>query len=154
MRRSTSHCTGNTCEHFACPFAAGKLGIDGSNGRTNGTNGAIGKREQRLYVLPGLGVHQFSLLEDVGYTVTSFAMLLPAFAACITFLCHGAASLFLRHRALLLMAPLLIMLLQIWLLTSWLSSAEASLISWLLPLALPVRLHARASPRRSRACVC
>ena len=68
----------------------------------------------------------------------TLAMLLPTFAACISFLSHGLAACFLRHRALLMLLLLCVLAVQIVSLHTQLSASHsASASSWLLPLALP-----------------
>jgi hypothetical protein len=103
-------------------------------GGSGGREGAAG----RLYVLPNLGVRSYTLHEDLQYLALTLVMLLPTLAACISFLSHGLAACFLRHRALLLLLLLLVLAVQIVSLHTQLSaSRSATATSWLLPLALP-----------------
>jgi len=129
---------GYTCENLACnPAAPSIMGIAAANATGTETGDFLGGG--RLYVLPTLGIRKFSLHEDVAYTLMSFVILLPAVAACITFLCQRAAGLFLRHRALMFVAPAIVLLLQVRLLTSWLSNTNQAVVTaWLFPLALPL----------------
>ena len=112
---------------------AGDGGLAGGGGEVGGGGGG-----GRLYVLPTLGVRRYTLHEDLQYVALTLTMVLPALAACASFVSHGLAASFLRHRAMLLLVLLLVLAVQIGLLHSQLSSSHsASATSWLIPLALP-----------------
>ena len=66
----------NICERFACHLGrSSNSDGDGDGDRLDG--------EQSLYMLPKLGVHKFSLHEDITYMFLSIVILLPAVVACI-----------------------------------------------------------------------
>ena len=137
------------CEHVGCgglaspderPLASGKGEYGGGKvvGTEVGDDGLHNGRA-RLYVLPALGVRQYTLHEDLQYIALTVALMLPTFAGCSYFLFHGLAACFLRHKALLLLLLLLILAAQIAVMHIQLSaSCSISFLLRAVPLALPL----------------
>ena len=132
------------CERLGCggqhvAFSDSSLIITGVGSPTStGNAAASGGVGKRLYVLPRLSVRRYTLHEDFQYVLLTLTMLLPALAASISFLSHGLAACFLRHRAILLLVLLVCITGQLIVLHAQLSTSHsASATSWLLPLALP-----------------
>ena len=147
---------GYTCEKLACnPAAPSIMGLAAANatGTENGDGGegqrlyvlpTLGIRKFSLHedvaytlmcfviLLPAVAACISALTRCIARLVCmrdapcchKLLMLMTGVPA--AFLCQRAAGLFLRHRALMFVAPAIVLLLQVRLLTSWLSNTKCA----------------------------